>query len=116
MKSFKAQKAYLACMLVLTVFIGSSLVYGASDEQAGDHTTPDTLGAVALFAGSGGAGMTSQGMYPAVNGNIDTAAASASGTGFHDKGTGYAETNSPVGIVNGTIRRAHPACQDSCSL
>lgn len=118
MKSFKVQQACFACILILGVFlfISSSLVYGASDEQVSGHTTPDAIGAVALFAGSGGAGMTSRGIYTPVNGDTDAAAASASAAGSRDEGAVYPEPTSPAAIVNGRIHRAHPACQDSCSL
>jgi hypothetical protein len=116
MKSFTARLVYLVCMLVLRVFMNSSLVYGASDELVRDHTTPDALVTVALFAGVDGAGMTSQGIYTVANGNIDAPAASPLGTGFHDKGAVHPDTNSPVGRVNRSIQRTHTPCLDSCSL
>ena len=116
MKSFKVRIAYFVCIFVLKLLMGTSLVYGASDAQVGDHTTPEALVAVALSSGSGVAGMTSQVNYPVVNGDNGTAAASALGTGFHDAGAVAAETNSNPGIVKGMIPRAHTECQDSCSL
>jgi hypothetical protein len=118
MKSFKAQQACLICIVILSVFIfiSSSLVYGASNEQVSDHNTPDAIVTAALFAGLGGAGMADQGIYTVVNGDTGTTEASALVPGSHDKGAVSAETNSNSGTVHRTIRRAHTACQDSCSL
>jgi hypothetical protein len=117
MKRFKALKAYLVFMLILSVFISSSLVYGGSDEHVRNHKTPDALGEAALFAGfGGGSGMTNQVIYTVVNGDIGTTAASPLVTGFHDNGAVYTETTSNIGTVNGTIHTAHPQCQDSCRL
>ena len=116
MKNFKAHKAYVVCMLVLSVFISSSLVFGASDEQVSDHKTPDAIVTTPLFAGFGDAGITNQGIYTVVSVDIGTAQASTLGTGFHNKGAVYPDTTSNIGKAHRTIRPAHPQCQDSCSL
>lgn len=98
-------------MLVLSVFIGSSLVYG-SDHHDGDQSmtgakTAVALGAVAPFGVfGGGAGMTNQGIYTVVNGDIGTTAASTLVTGFHDKGAVYTQTTANIGTVNGTVHTA----------
>jgi hypothetical protein len=111
MKSFKVQRAYLASMLIMSVFIGSSLVYGSdhhrSDHKRTDNRTPGALGAAAPFGVfGGGAGMTNQGIYTVVNGDMGTTAASTLITGFHDKGAVYTETPLNIGKVNGTIHTA----------
>jgi hypothetical protein len=113
MKRIKAQNAYLVFMLILSVFINSSLVYGGSDELVRDHKTPDAFEVTALFGDfGGGSGMTNQGIYT----DLGTIAASPLVMGLHDKGAVYTETTSNSGSVNGRIHTAHPQCQDSCSL
>ena len=99
MKSFKEQKAYLVFILILSVFISSVPVFGA---------TPVDLGAAAPFAGfGGGAGMTSQGIFSVINGDIGTTGASPLVTGFHDTGANvFTETPLNFGAVNGTIYTA----------
>ena len=112
MKSFKVSKAYLVFMLVLSVFISSSLVYASSDR--GDRNqkppavkSPGALGAAAAFGVfGGGAGMTNQGIKTVVNGNIGTTASSTLVTGFHDKGAVYTQTTANIGTVNGTVHTA----------
>ena len=101
-------------MLVLTVFASSSLVYAGSHSRDNrDHnsppaaTTPNILGSAALFGiFGGGAGMTNQGIYSVVNGDIGTTAASTLVTGFHDKGAVYTESTLNIGNVNGTVHTA----------
>jgi hypothetical protein len=68
------------------------------------------LGAAATFGGFGGsAGMTNQGIFTVVNGDIGTIAASTLITGFHDKGGNvFTETPLNIGTVNGTINCAPP--------
>ncbi|NVN99148.1 MAG: DUF3494 domain-containing protein [Geobacteraceae bacterium] len=111
MKSFKAPKAYLASMLAMSVFLGSSLAYG-SDRYESDHhssaaRSPVALGAAASFGVfGGGAGMTNQGIYTVINGDMGTTAASTLITGFHDKGAVYTQTPLNIGAVNGTIHTA----------
>jgi hypothetical protein len=69
------------------------------------------LGAAATFGGFGGsAGMTNQGIFTVVNGDIGTTAASTLITGFHDTGGNiFTETPLNVGKVNGVINCAPPA-------
>ena len=69
------------------------------------------LGAAASFGGFGGsAGLTNQGIFTVVNGDIGTTAASTLVTGFHDTGGNvYTETPLNIGTVNGTINCAPPA-------
>ncbi|MFH0736241.1 MAG: Ig-like domain-containing protein [bacterium] len=69
------------------------------------------LGAAATFGGFGGtAGLTNQGIFSVVNGDIGTTAASTLVTGFHDTGGNvYTETPLNIGTVNGTIFCAPPA-------
>src|SRR6185369_4264927 len=114
MKRFTAPKAYLVFMLIMSVFISSSLVF-AND---GKHnkppvkppvTTPGAgiLGSAASFGVfGGGAGMTNQGILTVVNGDMGTTAASTLVTGFHDKRAVYTQTTSNIGTVNGTIHTA----------
>lgn len=73
------------------------------------------LGAAATFGGFGGsAGMTNQGIFTVVNGDIGTTAASTLVTGFHDTGGNvYTETPLNIGTVNGTIDCAPPAPGDA---
>lgn len=68
------------------------------------------LGAIAPFGSfGGGAGMTNQGIYTVVNGDIGTTGASTMITGFHDTGGDvYTETPLNIGQVNGTIFTAPP--------
>jgi hypothetical protein len=119
MKNFTARKAYLVCMLVLSVFMSSSLVYAGSRYNDGDNQTPvanppvattpetGTLGSAAAFGVfGGGAGMTNQGIHTVVNGNIGTTAASTLVTGFHDKNAVFTQTTMNIGTVTGTVYTA----------
>jgi len=120
MKSIKTNKAYLVFMLLLSVFISSSLVYAGSHSRDRDHdnppvvnppvtTTPGTgiLGSAASFGVfGGGAGMTNQGIKTVVNGNIGTTAASTLVTGFHDKKAVFTQTTMNIGNVTGTVHTA----------
>ena len=75
------------------------------------------LGAAAPFGTFGGsAGMTSQGLYTVINGDIGTTAISTAVTGFHDAGPGctYTETPLNVGTVNGKIYTAAPPPTVAC--
>jgi hypothetical protein len=69
------------------------------------------LGAAASFGGYGGsAGLTNQGIYTVVNGDLGTTAASTLVTGFHDGGGNvFTETPLNVGLVTGIINCAPPA-------
>jgi len=116
MKRIKANKAYLVFMLVLSVFISSSLVYAGSHNRDRDKNggikppssaASGVLGAAASFGVfGGGAGMTNQGIYTVVNGDIGTTAASTLVTGFHDKNAVFTETTMNIGKVNGTVHTA----------
>lgn len=75
------------------------------------------LGAAEAFGTFGGsAGMTSEGLYTVVNGDIGTTAISTAVTGFHDAGPGctYTETPLNVGTVNGKIYTAAPPPTVAC--
>ena len=115
MKSFKTHKAYLVFMLILSVFISSSLVYASSDRRDKNPkpvkppvvTQPGILGAAAAFGVfGGGAGMTNQGVKTVVNGDIGTTAASTLVTGFHDRLAVYTQTTANIGNVTGTVHTA----------
>jgi hypothetical protein len=69
------------------------------------------LGLAATFGGFGGsAGLTNQGIFTVVNGDIGTTAASTLVTGFHDSGGNvYTETPLNIGQVTGVINCAPPA-------
>ena len=80
---------------------------GTVSSKVSRTTMPVVLGAVAPFGVFGGAaGMTNQGIYTVVNGDIGTTAASTLITGFHDKGAVYTETPLNIGAVNGTVYTA----------
>jgi hypothetical protein len=102
MKRIKVQKAYLVLMVILSVFIGSLPAYAAALVTAVD------LGAAASFAGfGGGSGLTNQGIFTVINGDLGTTGTSALVTGFHDTGANvYTETPLNIGAVNGTIHTA----------
>ena len=119
MKYFKSNKAYLVFMLIMSVFISSSLVY-ANDR---DHskppvvkpptTTPGTgiLGSADAFSiiyslADRMGGMTNQGVLTVVNGNIGTTAASTLVTGFHDRNAVFTQTTANIGNVTGTVHTA----------
>jgi len=75
------------------------------------------LGAAAPFGTFGGtAGLTSQGLYTVINGDIGTTAVSTAVTGLHDSGPGctYTETPLNVGTVNGKIYTAAPPPTVAC--
>jgi len=69
------------------------------------------LGAAATFGGFGGnAGLTNQGIFTVIHGDIGTTAASTLVTGFHDSGGNvFTETTLNVGQVTGVINCAPPA-------
>ena len=112
MKKFTAPKAYLVSMLALTVFLGSSLAYASSRDRDSDYKPPvsatsNILGSAASFGVfGGGAGMTNQGIYTIINGDIGTTAASTLVTGFHDKNAVFTQTTANIGTVNGTVHTA----------
>lgn len=71
---------------------------------------PVSMGSASTFGDiGGGAGMTNQGVFTVINGNIGTTAVSTAVTGFHDTaGCIYTQTTLNVGSVNGTIDTAAP--------
>jgi hypothetical protein len=87
-------------------------------------TPPVTLGPTAsLFGAFGGtAGITNQGIFTVVNGNIGTTAVSTLITGFHDTSVmvggvaecTYTETPLNIGLVNGVIDTAPPPPTVGC--
>jgi hypothetical protein len=104
MRRVTKQKAHLVGMLMLSLVIGSLPVYASSYNHESDNKTPGALGAAASFGVfGGGAGMTNQGIYTVVNGDIGTTASSTLVTGFHDKGAVYTQTTANIGTVNGTV-------------
>ena len=108
MKRFMVQKAQLVFMMILGVLVSSSLVYASSHKNdLAVATTPGVLGSASSFGiFGGGAGMTNQGIYSVVNGNIGTTAASTLVTGFHDKGAVFTQTTANIGTVNGIVYTA----------
>jgi len=75
------------------------------------------LGTAALFGGFGGAaGITNQGIYTVINGDIGTTGVSTLITGFNDNTPGcvYTETPLNVGQVNGSIDTAPPPPTVAC--
>jgi hypothetical protein len=86
---------------------------------------PVVLGStIQLFGGfGGGAGMTNQGIYTVVNGDIGTTGASTTMTGFYDESVAavagvypcsYTVTGSNYGLVNGAIDTAPPPPSGAC--
>ncbi len=78
---------------------------------------PVNLGTAALFGGFGGnAGMTNQGVFTVINGNIGTTAVSTLITGFHDNTPNCIYTQTPLnmGLVNGAINTAPPPPTVGC--
>jgi hypothetical protein len=75
--------------------------------------TPPPVGTSGLFFGvfGGNAGITNQGLFTVVNGNIGTTAASTLMTGFKELLTGDVYTVTPLnnGLVTGEIYAAAPA-------
>ena len=71
----------------------------------------EILQSAATYGGFGGsAGLTNQGIFTVINGDIGTTAACTLVTGFHDKGGEvYTETPLNVGNVKGEITCAPPA-------
>ena len=99
MKSFKATKTSLVCLSVLSAFMCNLPAPAVAD--------PGTLGSAAPFGVfGGGAGMTNQGIYTVINGNIGTTADTTLVTGFHDLNAVFTETPKNIGTVNGTIHTA----------
>jgi hypothetical protein len=102
-----------------TVTLTNAVKDSAGDSLASDYTSSFTtislitskLQSAATFGGFGGsAGLTNQGIYTVINGDIGTTAVCTSVTGFHDKaGDVYTETPLNVGYVDGNLNCAPPA-------
>ena len=94
MKSIKATKASLVCMSVLSAFMCNLPTPAVAD--------PGTLGSAASFGVfGGGAGMTNQGVYTVINGDIGTTADTTLVSGFHDLNAVFTETPKNIGTVKG---------------
>jgi hypothetical protein len=118
MKKCCATKAYLTGIVVLGVLTAGSFAIAGSDKHSSDHnsgggTKPPVvskivdLGAASTFGVfGGGAGMTNQGIYTVVKGDIGTTAASTLITGFHDSKAVYTETTMNKGNVTGAVYTA----------
>src|SRR5450631_440989 len=99
MRSFKTAKAYLVSMSVLSAF--------ACSLPAAAIAAPGALGSATSFGVfGGGAGMTNQGLYSVINGDIGTTASTPLVTGFHDLNAVFTETPLNIGTVNGTVHTA----------
>jgi hypothetical protein len=99
MKSFNATKSYLVSMSVLSAF--------ACNIPAAAIADPCTLGSASAFGVfGGGAGMTNQGLYTVINGDIGTTADTTLVTGYHDLNAVFTETTMNIGKVNGTVHTA----------
>lgn len=106
--------------LVANTLYTATITVGAKD-LAGNSLATDyvwtfnsaivDLGAISPFGSfGGGSGMTNQGIFTVVNGDIGTTGASTMITGFHDTGGNiFTETPLNIGQVNGTIFTAPPA-------
>ena len=99
MKRFKATKAYLLSLSVLGVM-------ACSFPGAAVAATGDLGSATAFGVFGGGAGMTNQGIYSVINGDIGTTASTPLVTGYHDLNAVFTETPLNIGIVNGTVHTA----------
>jgi hypothetical protein len=116
MKTFTTPKTYIASMLILGAVMSSSLACADSRQHDSGHNPPvtpptsqssATLGSAANFAVfGGGAGMTNQGIYTAIKGDIGTTATSTLVTGFHDRNAKFTETTLNIGSVSGTVHTA----------
>lgn len=122
-------KASLVSLLIVGGMFSSLPAFADSDKHAKDsrhsgsgsnhneHGKPGVkppavkkavnLGAAAAFGVFGGAaGMTNEGVFTVVNGDIGTTGASTLITGFHDRSAVYTETPLNIGSVNGMIYTA----------
>lgn len=117
MKRFMGKKACLVSAVIMGVLVGSMSAYAGSDRHSSNHsgsggttsgaTNSVDLGAAASFGVfGGGAGMTNQGIYTVVKGDIGTTAASTLVTGFHDSKTVFTETPLNKGKVTGKVYTA----------
>ena len=113
MNTFKSLNNRLMYILILRGLMSSLPLYagpndhginGASTPKSPVVSTTGILGAAATFGAFGGAsGLTNQGIYTVINGDIGTTAVTTMITGFHDRGAVYTETPLNIGAVNGTV-------------
>jgi hypothetical protein len=101
MKNITVQKTCFILVVVLVFLVSNLPVYARAAASV-------ALGAAEPFGGFGGsAGITNQGVFTVVNGNIGTTGGSPLITGFHDtEGNVYTETVLNTGTVNGVIHTA----------
>jgi len=94
---------------------GDSLLKNVAWSFTTKPAIANILGSMASYAGFGGsAGLTNQGIYSVLNGDIGTTAASTLVTGFHDQaGNIFTETTLSAGLVKGAINCAPPAPGDA---
>jgi hypothetical protein len=99
MKRFIATKAGLVSLSVLSALMCNTPTAAVAD--------PGVLGSAAAFGVfGGGAGMTNQGLYTVINGDIGTTADTTLVTGFHDSHAVFTETTMNIGKVSGTVHTA----------
>ena len=107
----------MTSLLLIGGMLGGLPIYAHPDHNTSDQNNPHTkppvvkivmdLGAAAPFGVFGGAaGMTNQGIFTVINGDIATTGASTLITGFHDRSAVYTQTPLNIGAVNGTIYTA----------
>jgi hypothetical protein len=123
-------------LYIATITMGATNLAGNSLGNTGTNPWSFTTGTVvvsppvvlgstiSLFGSFGGnAGVTNQGVYTVVNGDIGTTAASQTITGFHDTSVvvegvyecTYTETAGNIGQVNGTINTAPGSSQPTAA-
>lgn len=110
-------KVSIISLLILGGLFSGVPMTAGPDHQASEKKKPGSkppvvkkvvdLGAAATFGAFGGAaGMTNEGVFTVVNGDIGTTGASTLITGFHDRSAVYTETPLNIGAVNGTVYTA----------
>lgn len=110
MKRFTGKNVCLVSAVIMGVLVGGMSAYASSDHRG--QTKPGGSQSVALGTAAtfgvfgGGAGMTNQGIYTVVKGDIGTTAASTLITGFHDTKTVFTETPLNIGKVTGKVYSA----------
>jgi hypothetical protein len=118
MIKLNTNKASLVSLLIVGGLFSALPVFASdSHHSSSNHTKPPVkppvvntvvdLGAAASFGVFGSAaGMTNQGVFTVINGDIGTTGASTLITGFHDRSAVYTETPLNIGSVNGTVYTA----------
>jgi len=112
-----SNKATLISLFIVGGMFAGLPVLADSNHSTHDQNQPGSkpavvkpavdLGAAAPFGVFGGsAGMTNQGIFTVINGDIGTTGVSTMITGFHDRNAVYTETPLNIGSVNGTIHTA----------